>query len=141
MENLNIFKEYINNTNRLHEIRDILLGINRAVTDKISHFVKEHGGLIRTQYYNPLRDEIWCYYINDEGEVKDTNILAIAVIYDDLVVLPEYGYNSREEFEKLSDIELIGLKGWLPIMGGDIITNVALYNICDILEEYIDTEK
>ena len=133
MENQNKFQPYI----------DEVLGLNKRMLNALVAFVKEQGGLIRTDMlcHTEDREHLPTIYAvlmqSDFAPNHEYPIMAIAVDTDDeLMILPDF----TEGFVNLGNMtpeQILALDDWMKFTEGYIICNATLYNICELIEQYV----
>ena len=124
---------------KLQTLAQVVVGMNKVMHDCVAEFLKEHNGLVRVENSKDCstKDTIYCIYQDLTGDQKDCPVLAVALMGNDQVyILPDLT-NGCETIEDVPDSELFKSEEWLPIMGGEVLQNATLYDICAYIEEYV----
>ena len=112
--------------------------LNNAMHEDVAKFLKENGGLVCTE--NVGCDTIYAF-IYDEcyGEYREYPVLAVALFEKSQVcVLIDTGQTT---IEGLTDEEVLDCDEWYSVMGGLVLINATLLNICESIEQYVEQKK
>ena len=121
-------------TTALRNLKREAYSLNDKMEQVIIKIVKENGGLVRTD--NPKYDTIYGY-IFDEGidTYVERKILALATCKDnELSILLGAEYTT---LDGMTNDEILECEEWDTVMGGMVLANATLLNICEILQEYV----
>ena len=121
-------------TTALRYLKREAFSLNDKMEQAIIKIVKENGGLVRTD--NPQYDTIYGYIFNEEiGTYVERKILALATgKYNELSILPGAEYTTLGD---MTNDEILECEEWDTVMGGMVLANATLLNICEILQEYV----
>lgn len=121
-------------TTALRNLKREVFSLNDKMEQAIIKIVKENGGLVRTD--NPKYDTIYGYIFNEEiGTYIERKILALATCEDyELSILPGAEYTT---LDGMTNDEILECEEWDTVMGGMVLANATLLNICEILQEYV----
>lgn len=119
--------------------------LNKNMIDFLTAFVREHGGLIRTDTYGKdFKDKHVSpiYVISMQGDDEpntEHRVLAVALFDDEIAVLPALSENSytKETLDGMTDQEIRDLDNWEWFSNGYIMQNATLLSICESIEEYV----
>ena len=129
--------------NQFKPLIDEVLDLNKRMMKALVAYVKEHGGLIRTDILCHIEDRVHLPTIyavlmqSDFAPNHEYPIMAIAVDTDDeLMILPDFteGYTNLGDYTKE---QILALDDWMKFSEGYISINVTLYNICELIEQYV----
>ena len=129
--------------NRLSECIQDTINLNQKMVDCLVDIIKsvnEENKLIRvdkrTNTQGVFRSQIYAY-VFDMGleQVTEELVSAIAVFEDNDVGVLLCG--GEISLDSLTDEEILELDDWYTIVGGNLICNATLYNICENIDEYI----
>ena len=112
-----------------------VIELNEEMHQILVAFVKAHNGLIRTDNYQN-KPILYAIANTLTQENEEYPILAVAVKDEQLAVLLDYT-NGYENLEGISDQKVLESVEWEKVMGGDIVQNVTLYNLCENLDSYV----
>lgn len=118
----------------LRNLKREAYSLNDKMEQAIIKIVKENGGLVRTD--NPQYDTIYCYIFNEGIDTyEERKILALATCEDnDLSILLGAEYTT---LDGMTNDEILECEEWDTVMGGMVLANATLLNICEILQEYV----
>ena len=123
-------------TTALSNLKREALSLNDKMEQAIIKIVKENGGLVRTDNTEDC-DTIYGYVFNEGIDTyEERKILALATCEDN-----ELSILLGEEYitlDGMTNDEILECEEWDTVMGGLVLANATLLNICEILEEYID---
>lgn len=126
-------------------LKDRILAANELANqmhDDIVEFLKQHNGLVRTDNAERRDKEMklcdTMYAISMDGDDEpntEKEILAVAIIGEEQVaVLPNLGC---ETISSMTDQEVLDCDNWEWVNGGYVNRLATLYNICEVIEEYV----
>ena len=122
-------------TTALSNLKREAYSLNDKMEQAIIKIVKENGGLVRTDNTEDC-DTIYGYVFNEGIDTyEERKILALATYEDnELYLLLGEEYIT---LDGMTNDEILECKEWDTVMGGLVLANATLLNICDILHEYV----
>jgi hypothetical protein len=112
--------------NKLVELTDKVMELSKEMEKALIEFTKKAGGKINTCNDDGSNDIIYAYVWDEEEQTYlEKKVIEVEVENDHLVITLGYRL-STEEDSKYS------------IFGGLILINATLYNLCEVLWEYVD---
>lgn len=115
------------------------IALNKRMSDAVSEVLSQHNGFIRTDE-DWDKDTIYCYIFDEVLETTTENkVLAVASFDGEVCVLP--ASSTHENLYGMTDDEVLNCDGWYSIFGGMCCISPTLYNLCECIEEYIESEE
>lgn len=113
-----------------------VIALNGRMHADLVEFLKEHGGLIRTDNHDD-RDTIYGIVMDDAMEENvEHPILAVALMGDDVCVLFDKT-NGHTTLEEMTDEEILEDDDWYSVLGGYVLPASTLYCLCEGIEQYV----
>jgi len=100
---------------------------NKIMHDVLVDFVKMNGNYIDTQNLSDKHDSICAYFFNEETECTQESLVDAVKVENDTLLIQIRDYIPDGENDD----------NWFAVMGGMILQNATIYNLCESLPQYV----